>query len=648
MDARLRSALDRNNLVFIVGTGFSAASTNGESFATWQGLIEDGIDRAEALGAQEGWAKQLRGNVTYGFDAGDMDMVLLAASSVVKELRKDGDYAYAKWLQETVGSLEVANPELGKRLRALPYPLLTTNYDSLLENNDRRGTDWTRPTEMQRVLTGKDSRDIGHLHGRWSEPESVIFSQRQYDDLLASEAAQALQQAASALKSLVYVGYGAGLKDPNFERLIGWHRTHFVPSSIDHFRLCRTRDLAQLRAEHGSDQIIPVAYGDEYDDLPAFIALLQKPATVELSSAGIARDVVGETQSDFADEIKQDSILADALDGAFDRPMAEVIVPPVLLPVPHAEYIKARNNKDDVRIERLDPVEEVRHGDILVVAAEENTGLTTAIKWLALEAANYLGGASPLYIPFSSCKKLKKPLDYAVRAEARRRQLIQHHSDTVPPIIISLDNFSPFVERVSDATLQDVHDSGALLTIIGCVLGTEDEVVERLERLGAKPRIRYVGKLSAADVREYARLASPTNYRPLADQVLLMLQAENLAKTPFTVSLLISVLLQGGKFAANASQTSILDDYIGLLLGRGDPHEDARFGLDQTAREALLGELAETFVRESVGGLSELAVQRSFADTFDKFGWDESTSEVLKNFLDRRVLRRKGIHIEFA
>lgn len=648
MEPRLKAAFERNNLVFIVGTGYSAATTGGEPVATWRGLIENGVDRAESLGPRPGWTEQVRGNLKYGFEQNDVDMILAAASSVVKELQQNGGYVYAKWLKETVGSLKPVNAELGKKLRALPYPLLTTNYDDLLENKDRRGTDWTRPTEMQRLLAGADSRDIGHLHGAWSNPDSVILSEKKYDELLRSEAAQALEKAASTLKSLVYVGFGAGLEDPNFSRLIAWHRDRFIPSAVDHFRLCLNSELAALQAQHANDQIVPVAYGDNYEELPAFLSLFMQRDSVELSKAGIARDVVGEAQVDFAEEMKQDSILADALDGAFDRPLSELIVPPVLLPVPHAEFLKARSAKDESKIDRLDPREEITRGDILIIAAEENTGLTTTIKWLALEAANYLVGASPLYIPFASCRKLQGPLSDAIRIEAHKRQLVQNRNDELPPYVVAIDNFTPFVDGLSERTLEDIHASDALLTIVGCVQGVEDEIVERLERLGSRPRVRYVGKLSAADVREYARLASPTNYGKLADQVLLMLQAENLAKTPFTVSLLISVLLQGGKFAANASQTSILDDYIGLLLGRGDPHEDARFGLDQSAREALLSGLAETFVRAGVGGLSEIDVQASFKERFDKFGWDESTSEVLNSFIDRRILRRKGNHVEFS
>jgi len=647
MDKRLQSALDRKNLVFIIGTGFSAATTGNASFATWRGLIEDGIGRALTLGSKPTWGDQILGNLTYGFDENDMDMILASAAGVARELDKHGAYAMPKWLQETVGSLEAKDATLAKTIRALPYPVLTTNYDSLLENNDRRPTDWTKSSEMQQVLAGT-SRSIGHLHGIWSNPASVIFSDKQYDALLASDAAQSIQRAASTLKSIVYIGFGSGLSDPNFTRMIEWHRSHFFPSAVDHFRLCRSRDVDELRAEHGTDHIIPVSYGDEYSDLPAFLNAFSHHDSAELSVAGIARDLVGETQVEFAEEMKGEAILADALDDLLERPLSDVILPPILIPVPHAEYIKARTKKNAAKIERLDPAEEIKHGDVLIIAAEENSGLTTAIKWMTLEASRYLVGAAPIYVPFQTCRKTRGPVEDQVRTEAQRRQLIGKRDQDMPPYVLGIDNFSPYVDKISEAALGEIAHSDALLTIVGCAQGVEDELVKRLNRLGVTPRVRYLGKLSAADVRNYARLVSPSDFENLAEQVLTALRVENLAKTPFTVSLLLSVLIQGGKFSANASQTSILDDYIGLLLGRGDPHDDARFGLDQSAREAILSGLAQTFVEAGVGGLTEIDVQRSFQAVFDRFGWIESTAEVLASFVERKVLRRRGGFIEFS
>jgi DNA-binding phage protein len=648
VQALLQNALERQNLLFIVGTGYSAASSGGAALATWQGLVHNGIDRALMSGAKPTWADHIRGLLEYGFSESDMTLILAATTAVVEELGKRGDYVYPKWLQETVGKLAVVDPALGKAIRSLPFPILTTNYDTLLENRDRRATDWTKPSEMLQVISGAESRDIGHLHGVWSNPASVIFTAAQYRNLLESEVAQNLQRAASTLKSLVYIGYGAGLDDPNFESMINWHRQAFVPSPIPHFRLCLNSQLVELEAAHLNDHIIPVAYGDLHEDLPAFLARFSEPATITLSSAGLARDIVGEVQTQFSDDMKTESIIGDVLDDVDELPVGLVVRPPVLLPVAHSEYIKARSVKGAAKIERVDPHEEIKQGEVVVIAAEENTGLTTAVKWLALEASNYISGASPIYVPFASCRKLRNPLLDAVHMEAQRHQLTRRRADALPPLILALDSFSPYVDQLSELTLKDIRELNALYTIIGCAQGAEEEVVERLERIGVKARVRYIGKLNAADIREYARLASPTNYKSLAQQVLSMLQSENLARTPFTVSLLLSVLIQGGKFAANASQTSILDDYIGLMLGRGDPHDDARFGLDQVAREALLGNLAQAFVEAGAGGMSEIAVQATFQATFDRFDWSESTAEVLSSFIDRRILRRRGNHVEFA
>ena len=303
-EKKLQDALDRNTLVFIVGTGFSAATTESAPHATWRGLIESGIARAVDLGSKETWKTQVESNLLYGFTENDIDAILSSASSVQKELHNRGSYAFTKWLEDTVGSLRVTDNTLGKKIRALPFPILTTNYDTLLENNDRQATDWTNPTEMQRLLAG-GSRSIGHLHGVWTNPESVIFSEKSYDALLQSEAAQTLQRAVSSLKSIVYVGFGAGLSDPNFSHMIQWHREHFIPSAVNHFRLCTDGELGQLKIEHGIDHIIPVSYGANHAELGPFLSQFSRQV-VELSSAGIARDIIGETQTDFADEMKVD------------------------------------------------------------------------------------------------------------------------------------------------------------------------------------------------------------------------------------------------------------------------------------------------------------------------------------------------------
>ena len=106
--------------------------------------------------------------------------------------------------------------------------------------------------------------------------------------------------------------------------------------------------------------------------------------------------------------------------------------------------------------------------------------------------------------------------------------------------------------------------------------------------------------------------------------------------------------MRGTTLTANASQTTILDDYVGALLGRGDPHEDARLGLDQSSREALLSVFAKHFVISNTGGVLEHDAVLAFQDALTRLSWSESPTEVLQSLIDRRVLSRTAGRIMFA
>ena len=67
----------------------------------------------------------------------------------------------------------------------------------------------------------------------------MVFGSSSYADVLSSE------QAVHFLKTLIYantglfVGFGAGLRDPNFSALRAWMRTYLGTSEYAHYRLVR-------------------------------------------------------------------------------------------------------------------------------------------------------------------------------------------------------------------------------------------------------------------------------------------------------------------------------------------------------------------------------------------------------------------------
>ncbi|MEN2742716.1 SIR2 family protein [Microbacterium sp. X-17] len=648
VEQRLRNAADSGSIVLVVGTGVSAALTGGAPTATWHGLLQAGLMALEPH-TVPATLDYIRNAIDYGFGNDDLTAVLQAADRMRQAFEEVGNYAFTKWLQEHVGGLRVAQQPLLEALTSLPFPILTTNYDTLLEGHDRASADWTDSSQMQAVLAG-NSNAIGHLHGIWRRPESVVLTSSDYTRLLESSSAQDLQRAASTLKTLVYVGFGSGLADPNFGRLIQWHRETFIPSSVQHFRLCLNRELAELEREHANDQIIPVGYGDDYAKLAGFLESL-KPAsgTISISPSGIARDVVSELQLDFENELTTDAILAEALDVVGACALADVVRPPVLLPVPHADFVRAqRRQTDGGEVARLDAFEVARSAEVVLVAADESSGLTTAVKWLALESATYLGGAAPLYVSFRRLGRGHNPLKRLVETEARSHGLLPDRGSQIPPHVLAIDDFSPYVEHISDRAIQDIAASDAIVKIIGCKVGAEDLILEKLQRLGVDGRVHYLGRLTAADIRAYAQLASPVEHEQLAERVLNVLQTDNLPRTPNTVALLIAVLLRGGALGASKSQTSILDDYVAMLLGRGDPHEDARLGLDKSSREALLAGLSKALVVRKTGGLTEEETVAAFRAILERLDWNESALDLVRSLIDRKILRKDGQHVVFA
>src|SRR5690606_21423927 len=205
-----------------------------------------------------------------------------------------------------------------------------------------------------------------HLHGVWDRPTSVIFGSDDYNRHGYAEAIQHLERALFTTKSLILIGFGAGLDDPNFGKLLSWHRKTFSESAVEHFRLARDSEVATLHATHGADNISVVSYGASHDDLPAFIADLCPDAELPRSEVGLVRDLSLEAQERMSATLVADSLIAEVLGADTDR-IDDVVMPPILLPVPHADFVRAKRGAPEHKIERLDPVQESTSYDLVLV-----------------------------------------------------------------------------------------------------------------------------------------------------------------------------------------------------------------------------------------------------------------------------------------
>ena len=256
----------------VVGAGVSIKATNGAQAASWKGLLETGVVRCAAVMEArlvKGWKEFQLSRINSA--QSDVDY-LMVAEDITRYLRDyQGGAEYWQWLRDTAGALKAVDARVLKALCNLEARLWTTNYDGLLEEVCQLpATTWRDRTTA--LLVGRGDRPgVLHLHGFWDIPESVVLGVSSYDQIVADINTQALLKSAVLERTLLFVGFGAGLGDPNFGALRRWMRQVMGDAPVRHFRLVLDQQVQQMFEEHKDDHIYPIPYGGSYDELAGFL-----------------------------------------------------------------------------------------------------------------------------------------------------------------------------------------------------------------------------------------------------------------------------------------------------------------------------------------------------------------------------------------
>ncbi len=272
----LVEAVRKNQALFVVGTGVSRGATSAPA-ASWTGLIKDGLAYCAALDPTvRQWPVEHGQALDEAEKRGDPDALVHIASLVEDRLggatRREG--SFRQWLSQSVGTLEVKDPTVADLLHVLGQGRLATcNYDDVLTRDNCRPVVWNDSGAVAEILGGRTA-GIVHLHGHWRTADSVVFGRQSYDALLANGAAQALQRALVALKSMVFVGFGTGLEDRNIGPLFEWMSDVLPERPAAHFRLVTEKEWNSLPAPDLSKRLIAFPYGATHADLPAFLRRL--------------------------------------------------------------------------------------------------------------------------------------------------------------------------------------------------------------------------------------------------------------------------------------------------------------------------------------------------------------------------------------
>jgi hypothetical protein len=282
LKGELKSCLTQNprDVVIVVGAGVTIGALRGSPFAevtSWQGLLRAGLEHAGRLGR---WGAAELAELQACLASEAPQRWIEAAEQITRALGGPEGGELRAWLRATVGAFpgEIRDSGALEALRDLHRRgalLATVNYDGLLEAvTGERPVTWRDPARVERVIRGHEG-GILHLHGYWEEPASLVFGTHSYEEVASDAHARAVLQALRMTRTLVFVGHGAGLRDPNWGSLLEWMEQVFARSEFRHYRLVREDERERVQAEHKPEQRIePLVYGPRHEDLAPFLRSL--------------------------------------------------------------------------------------------------------------------------------------------------------------------------------------------------------------------------------------------------------------------------------------------------------------------------------------------------------------------------------------
>jgi hypothetical protein len=268
---QLVESLKKHRCILFVGSGLSVPA----GFPDWPGLIKLLIK--EAAGAYPEKADSLK-----SFATREKDPLLVAEYA----RSKLGKQPYNQLLQRIFGDSDCQPQPVHRFIAQTNYrAVITTNYDKLIETaiTFERG-------QMPAVVTALYPATIGNvlfaggffvckLHGDVYEPDTIILTSKDYDDLMWSYPhLRGFLQAIFLTYTLLFVGYS--LRDSDFQLVLKELRSNFEGHTPVHYALLPSPH--EFTAEHLKDsmniQVIPYDPKDEHQEAIEFLAKLQKIA----------------------------------------------------------------------------------------------------------------------------------------------------------------------------------------------------------------------------------------------------------------------------------------------------------------------------------------------------------------------------------
>lgn len=238
----LIQAVESSNLVPFIGAGISrhAITKGSKPFPTWKDFIQElkGLARDENLSEDD--EKQIDELVEQG-------KFLMAAQALKEEIEEGKLERFIERRFTSTGA--EPGPIHHALFKLRPHLIMTTNYDQLLEDAYAKefGTQVSPVTpknshKVQQVLKGYrqwiDRPIIFKIHGTATEPEEIVFAEKDYRTLLYSKPGyRAVLSAVFVTKIVLMLGFS--FSDPEISTVLQTLREGFRERSSPDYIVLR-------------------------------------------------------------------------------------------------------------------------------------------------------------------------------------------------------------------------------------------------------------------------------------------------------------------------------------------------------------------------------------------------------------------------
>jgi type II secretory pathway predicted ATPase ExeA len=266
--------MDRSNLlatikkgrpVIILGAGVSKAICSRAP--SWDQAMLGAIDEVIRISPDlemEGRA------LTQLVNANSTDYRWQAAGFAARHLGYPNGAGWKDWLARTFGDLTPDQPALARAIDAIGLPIVTTNYDTLFEQAIGVPDGVVVQDSSAFVDAVKEKqRRVMHLHGIWSRPETVLWSQESYHHQLKDKFIQICRNWIS-VEGAILIGCGATLDDPNFSDWSSFLGLVAERTECPVIRLACDEDKCK------SEDDAVLSYGKCYSELMPFLTALAR------------------------------------------------------------------------------------------------------------------------------------------------------------------------------------------------------------------------------------------------------------------------------------------------------------------------------------------------------------------------------------